>query len=85
MGSRERIGITKPLQPKAQKLFTDNCGEGFVSEWERQMRADQIDVRTLYSDRYLAQWETPDDAAAPLPNQGFDNAARDPLASLNRW
>ena len=85
MGSWRRIGVTEAMRPKAQTAFRDDRGQRFDSIWEQQIGAGRIDVRALYSDRYLAQWEGHDDAAivtaAPPAVRDLDHDDH-PLESL---
>ena len=80
---RARVRLTKNLLPEAQNAFVDPKGGRFVSLWDEQVRSGRIDVRELYSDRYLSQWEGHDDAqptmVAPLAERMSRNDEVNPL------
>lgn len=84
---RPRLGLTTNLQPPAQRAFADASGCKFVSLWDEQVQSGRIDVRELYSDRYLRQWQGHDAAmvTAASPSDLELDHGDHPLARLIIW
>ena len=75
---RRRLETTINLELPEQRAFRDAAGNPFVSLWDEQVRSGQIDVRQLYSDRYLREWrgEIVSGAAQADEEEGCGDALR---------